>query len=58
MNTDGQVQAVPRAIMEEKLDKKLSLGDTFTTKTGIWKIVDTDVDESNGSDILIVEKIT
>lgn len=57
MSESGQVQIVSRGTLEEKLDKKLSLGDTFTTKTGTWKIIDTDVDESSSEDLLIVEKL-
>ena len=56
MSISGQVQAVPRNILEEKVRRKLSLSDTFTTKTGMWKVIGVTVDE-NDADILLVEKI-
>jgi len=58
MSASGQTQTVPRNILEEKLGRKISLSDTFTTKTGTWKVIDVDVDEKNNADLLIVEKIT
>ncbi len=57
MSTSGQTQTVPRDILEKKVGRKLSLKDTFTTKTGTWKVVDSNVSES-GMDILVVEKIS
>ena len=56
MFASGQTQTVPRTILEKKLERKLSLGDTFTTKTGTWKVANVTVD-TNDEDLLIVEKI-
>ena len=56
MSTSGQTQTVPRDILEKKVGRKLSLKDTFTTKTGTWQVIDVNVAE-NGTDILVVEKI-
>ncbi len=53
---ESQSQTVARNVLEEKVGRKLSLGDTFVTKTGTWKIVDTNVDEKSNTDLLIVEK--
>jgi len=57
MFTSGQTQTVPRDILEQKVGGKLSLKDTFTTKTGTWQVIDVNVAE-NGTDILVVEKIS
>jgi hypothetical protein len=35
----GQVQVVPWLILEKKVGKKLTKGEVFTTKTGIWKVL-------------------
>ena len=56
MFASGQTQAVPRAILEEKLGRKLGLGDTFTTKTGTWKVIYLGIDKNN-ADLLTVERI-
>ena len=56
MFPSGQIQTVPRDILEKKVGKKLSLKDTFTTKTGTWQVIDVTVGEG-GEDILVVEKI-
>lgn len=55
MSTSGQTQTVPRDILEQKVGRKLSPKDTFTTKTGTWEVIDVNVAE-NGTDILVVEK--
>lgn len=54
MSTGGQSQAVPREVLEKKVGQKLSPGDSFTTKTGVWKVVS--VVTRNDVDMLIVEK--
>lgn len=36
---EGQVQTVPQAALEAKLGRKLTLGDTFETPTGKWKVL-------------------
>ncbi len=56
MFASGQIQTVPRTILEEKLGRKLGLGDTFTTKTGTWKVIAMPVDK-NDADLLTVEKL-
>ena len=56
MSTSGQTQTVPRKILEERLGRKLSLGETFTTKAGTWKVIDVGVD-TNDEDLLTVERI-
>lgn len=56
MSVSGQTQTVPRTILEERLGRKIGLGDTFTTKLGTWKVIDVGVD-NNGADLLTVEKI-
>ena len=35
----GQSQTVPQAALETKLGRKLSIGDTFQTPTGNWKVL-------------------
>jgi len=55
MSVSGQTQTVPRTILEERLGRKIGLGDTFTTKMGTWKVIDVGVDK-NGADLLTVEK--
>lgn len=35
----NQVQTVPQLLIETKLGKKLSNGETFETKTGTWKVI-------------------
>lgn len=54
MSTSGQSQAVPRDILEKKVGRILSPGDSFTTKTGVWKILS--IVTRNDVDMLIVEK--
>lgn len=39
MQTFGVVQALPYDVLEKKLGRRLSVGDTFETKTGTWKVV-------------------
>ena len=56
MFTNGQTQTVPRDILEAKVGRKLSIRDTFTTKTGTWEVIDSPVAD-NGADMLTVEKI-
>ncbi len=55
MFASGQTQTVPRDILEQKLGRTITLGDTFTTKTGTWKVIDMNVDK-NDADLLTVEK--
>jgi len=35
----NQIQIVPQILLETKLGKKLSLNDSFVTKTGTWKVI-------------------
>lgn len=56
MSASGQTQTVSRTVLEKRVGRKLGLGDTFTTKTGTWKVIDVRVDK-NDADLLIVEKI-
>lgn len=55
MSIGGQSQAVPRDILEKKVGRKLSPGDSFSTKTGLWEV--TSVVVRNDIDVLIVERI-
>ncbi len=36
----NQIQTVPQILLERKLGKKLSNGETFETKTGTWKVIE------------------
>ncbi|KKN01819.1 hypothetical protein LCGC14_1124010 [marine sediment metagenome] len=40
----NQVQTVPQFLLEKKLGKKLGKDETFTTKTGTWKVIEIGVE--------------
>ncbi len=54
MSISGQEQAVPREVLEKKVGRILSPGDSFTTKTGTWNVVS--IVTRNDVDMLLVER--